>query len=71
MLLTCKVGGERRGPIGRQLELVRRQGEVFDAVDGLKCVVRERETRNHYAHLARVNGQLRIRVQRDVLAARR
>jgi hypothetical protein len=45
-VLDREVGGERRGPIRRQLERARRQGQVLDAVDGLKRVVRQREARS-------------------------
>src|SRR6266487_5994980 len=64
-----QVDGERRGPIRRQLELTRREDEVLGAVGGLEGVVRQREARDRHAHLALADGQLRVGVQRDVLAA--
>jgi hypothetical protein len=41
-VLDREVDGECRGPIRRQLELARREGEVLGAVGGLKRVVRRR-----------------------------
>jgi hypothetical protein len=70
-VLDREVGGEGRGPIWRQLELARRQGEVFNAVDGLKRVVRHREARNHHTHLPLADSQLRVGVQLELLAAGR
>ena len=70
-VLDREVDGERRGPIRRQLELARREDEVLGAVGGLERVVRQREARDRHSHLAFADGQLRVGVQRDVLAARR
>ena len=70
-VLDREVDGERRRPIRRQLEPARREGEILGAVGGLKPVVRQREARDRHSHLALTDGQLRVGVQRDVLAARR
>jgi hypothetical protein len=58
------IGGDPR-------ELARRQGDVLEAVDGLKSVVRQRGARNRHLRLALADAHLRVGVQRDVLSARR
>jgi hypothetical protein len=63
-VLDRHVDGERRRPIRRQLEPARREDEVLGAVG-------QREARNGHSHLAVADGQLRVGVQRDVLAAGR
>jgi hypothetical protein len=70
-VLGREVDRERRRPIRRQLEPTSREDEVLRAVDELKRVVREREARNRDPHLPLADDQLRVRVQRDVLAAGR
>ena len=69
-VLDREIDCKRRGPISRQLEPARREDEVLGTVGGLKRVVRRREARNRHSHAA-LDGQLRVGVQRDVLAAGR
>ena len=48
-----------------------REDEVFCAVGGLECVVRQGEPGDRHSHLALADCQFRVGVQREVVAARR